>query len=306
MPASSPMASVPAAPVSRLQEYLQLVKFEHTVFALPFALSAMLLACAPGAWPPVMTVVWIVLAMVGGRTYAMAINRLLDARFDAANPRTRGRGIPAGRVKPVEAWLLVAGAGLLFTLATMQLPPLCLQLLPLAFVILTVYSLMKRFSSLAHLVLGVALGSSAVGGWLAVTGAWSNLAVVFGLAVTCWVSGFDVIYACQDVRIDRRLGLNSLPANLGIARALWLSRIFHALTVLLLVAFGLAYPHTGGFYGLAVALTAGMLLYEHWLIRSDDPAVPIRLEKVNEAFFTTNGRISLAVFVCILLDRLLL
>ena len=172
----------------------------------------------------------------------------------------------------------------------------------MAFLVLTGYSYVKRFSSLAHLVLGVALGSSAVGGWLAVTGELTWLPVIFGFAVVFWVAGFDIIYACQDHDFDRTADLKSIPVALGIAGALTLSRVFHALTILLLIAFGVLYPHTGWPWWLAVALTGGMLVYEHWIIRGT-PESPINLERVNEAFFNINGRISMAIFALILLDK---
>lgn len=290
-------------PVSTLSRYADLVKFEHTVFALPFALSAMLLAAGSG-WPGWLTWLWVMLAMVGGRTYAMALNRLIDAEIDAKNPRTRMRAIPAGRVRRAEAWTLVLASAGLLIFATFQLPLICQWLLPVAFIILTAYSYVKRFSSLAHLVLGVALGSSAVGGWLAVTGELSWLAVIFGFAVVFWVAGFDIIYATQDVDFDQSAGLFSLPVALGIERSLLFSRIFHGLTAGLLVWFGLLYPYTGLFYWLAVVLAVGMLLYEHWIIRGDGDEA-IRLERVNEAFFTINGRISMAVFLLVLLNKLI-
>lgn len=287
---------------NRITEYGELVKFEHTIFALPFALSAMLLATPPGQWVSVPTVIWILLAMVGGRTYAMGLNRLIDAHIDGLNPRTQNRAIPAGRVQKKEALLLVVASALLLIFATFQLPMLCRQLLPVAFAILTVYSYMKLFSPLAHLVLGLALGSSAVGGWLAVTGTLDWLPVLFGLAVTFWVAGFDIIYACQDYDFDRNTGLKSIPVALGIHQALWVSRLLHGATVLLLVSFALLSQQAGWPFWLAILMTAGMLLYEHALIRGDHQS-PIRLEKVNEAFFTVNGRISLGVFLLVLLDK---
>jgi 4-hydroxybenzoate polyprenyltransferase len=282
--------------ISRLKEYAQLVAFEHTVFALPFALSAMVLAAAP-AWPPVNVWGWVIVAMVGGRTYAMALNRLLDATIDAANPRTKNRAIPAGRVKKAEAWLLVGLSGALLTGATFQLPVLCQQLLPVAFLILTLYSFMKRFSNLAHLVLGLALGSSAIAGWIAVTGEWSNQAMLLGVSVLLWVTGFDLIYACQDVDFDREYGLHSLPVTLGVAGALRLSRACHSLTVLGLAAFGAWYPYTGWPFWLAVLCMGGFLVYEHRLVS------PENLSKIDQAFFTVNGYISITIFACVLLDR---
>lgn len=288
--------------LGRLTEYADLVKFEHTIFALPFALSAMLLAMPGPQWPSFLTVLWVVLCMVGGRTYAMGLNRLIDAHIDGQNPRTSNRSIPAGRVNRKEAWGLILASGLLLILATSQLPVICIQLLPVAFLILTVYSYMKLFSPLAHLVLGVALGSSAVGGWLAVTGQLAWQPVMFGFAVVFWVAGFDIIYACQDVEFDEEAGLKSIPVALGLDGALKLSRLFHVFTVGLLVLFALGHL-VGLFFWLAIVLTAGMLVYEHWLIRGDGQGL-IRLDKVNEAFFNVNGRISLGVFLLVLLDKI--
>jgi len=286
----------------RWSEYLELVKFEHTVFALPFALSAMLLAAPAHQWPAWQTILWIVLAMIGGRTYAMGLNRLIDARIDGKNPRTESRAIPAGRVSKRGAVMLIIASAALLTFATFQLPILCRELLPVAFLVLTVYSYVKLFSPLAHLVLGVALGSSAVGGWLAVTGQLSWLPIIFGWAVVFWVAGFDIIYACQDYSFDQKAGLKSIPVALGLGKALAVSRIFHALAVGLLILFALLYPQTSGFFWTAIAITAGMLIYEHALIRGDGQT-PIRLEKVNEAFFNINGKISLGVFLLVLLQK---
>lgn len=282
----------------RLQEYGELVKFEHTIFALPFALSAMLLACPPAAWPAPVTILLVLGAMVGGRTFAMGLNRLIDHQIDGKNPRTRNRSIPAGRVKALEAWGLTLMAAGLFCLSTWYLPDICWNLLPVAFGVLILYSYVKRFSSLAHLVLGIALGSSAVGGWLAVSGELTWLPVIFGFAVVFWVAGFDIIYACQDVAFDKDEGLHSIPVALGVGGALMLSRVFHLLCVGLLVLFGMRYPQTGPFFWLAVVIVAGMLVYEHRLVKADD------LSKVNEAFFAVNGKISVTVFLLVLLDKL--
>lgn len=286
----------------RIAEYAELVKFEHTVFALPFALSAMLLALPFHQWPSFATVFWVVAAMVGGRTYAMGLNRLIDAPIDRQNPRTQNRSIPAKRVSGKEAWALVGASALLLIIAAFQLPVICRLLLPVAFLILSVYSYMKLFSPMAHLVLGVALGSSAVGGWLAVTGELSWLPVIFGFAVVFWVAGFDIIYACQDYEFDRQAELHSIPVALGLQSALSVSRFFHLFTVGFLVLFALNHP-VGLFFWVAILLTSGMLVYEHWLIRGNQQA-PIHLDKVNEAFFTINGRISLAMFGLVLMDKL--
>lgn len=284
--------------LNRILLYAELVKFEHTIFAMPFALSAMLLASGQ-QWPNLLTVLWVILAMVGGRTFAMGLNRIIDCQIDGKNPRTAGRTLPAGRLPIAEAWGLTLLALGLMVFATAQLPPLCLKLLPLALVILWVYSYVKRFSALAHLVLGLALGAAAIGGWIAVTGTFSLPAVLFGLAVLSWVAGFDIIYACQDVDFDRDAGLFSIPASWGISQGLKISRALHMLTVLSLVAVWFLVPASGWGFGAAIVLTAAMLIYEQTLVSAQD------LSRVNEAFFMVNGVISLLVFGCILAERLL-
>jgi 4-hydroxybenzoate polyprenyltransferase len=280
----------------RLAEYSELVKLEHTVFALPFALSAVLLASYP-AWPSPVTVGWVIAAMVGGRTYAMGLNRLLDARYDAQNPRTASRAIPAGRISHPGAWTLTLLALVLLMIATLQLPVLCQQLLPVAVALLTVYSLMKRFSAAAHVVLGLCLGSSAIAGWLAVTGEWHWWPFGLGCVVLLWVTGFDLIYACQDVDVDRQLGLHSIPAWLGIAPALKLSQWCHSLTMVGLGLLWLTYPHAHWPLWLSWLTMAGFLLWEHQLVKAHD------LSRVNMAFFTLNGWVSVAVFISVVLNH---
>ncbi len=282
--------------IQKLKLYADLVKFEHTIFALPFAMSAVLLASA-SQWPSFQVVLWVILAMVGGRTYAMGLNRIIDHEIDGRNPRTQNRTLPAGRMKRAEAWMLTLLSLALMVLATAQLPVLCLYLLPLAIAILSVYSYIKRFSNLCHFVLGLALASSAIGGWIAVTGTMTLPAILFGLAVLFWVAGFDMIYACQDTDFDRKAGLYSVPASFGVAHALTFSRACHVLTVICLSLVGW-WLGLGIFYWVAVALTAGMLLYEQSLVSETD------LSRVNEAFFNVNGIISVGVFLLILLDKL--
>ncbi len=288
--------------ISKLKEYAEMVKFEHTIFALPFALSAMIMAAPLKQWPQPETFFWIILAMVGGRTFAMGLNRLIDAHIDAKNPRTQDRAIPAGRVSKKEGWILTLLAGGLLAFATFQLPIICRQLLPVAYIVLTLYSYMKRFSALAHLVLGVALGSSAVGGWLAVTGIITLEPLLFGFTVMFWVAGFDIIYACQDIEFDQQANLKSIPSQLGAQQALLISKLCHLSTIGLLIWFGLTYADTGIGFWMGVVLTAGMLVYEHWIIRGRDGNA-INLEKVNAAFFTINGQISISMFVLILIDK---
>ncbi len=288
-----------ATVLKKIQLYADLVKFEHTIFALPFALSAVLLASG-NQWPHLNVVLWVILAMVGGRTFAMGLNRIIDRQIDGANPRTCNRVLAAGKMKAVEAWLLTIISLCLMVFSTLHLPTLCIQLLPLAIFILAVYSYVKRFSSFAHFVLGLALGASTVGGWIAVTGSLSLQAIAFGLAILFWVAGFDIIYACQDVSFDKEYGLFSIPVTWGIKTGLKLSRLFHVLTVLLLCWIGFTLPHLNFFYGLAVGLVAAMLVYEHSLVSHTD------LTRINEAFFTVNGLISIGVFCFILLNKILL
>jgi len=286
------------AVLQKIRLYTDLVKFEHTVFALPFALSSLLLASG-STWPPFATVVWVIFAMVGGRTYAMGLNRIIDVAIDGQNPRTQNRALPAGRVRLLEAWLLTVFALMLMVFAVLHLPPLCLYLLPVAWLILTAYSYIKRFSNMAHLVLGLALGSSAIGGWVALTGQVILPALLFGLAVLFWVAGFDILYACQDVDFDRKAGLYSIPASWGIETGLRLSRMFHGGTVVALILVGCFIPTVGIFYWLGVVLACIMLFYEQSLVKAHD------LTRLNEAFFNINGIMSLGFLLCVFLDKLL-
>lgn len=288
----------------KIADYAELLRFEHSIFALPFALSALLLAVKAPHWPSWSMWGWVILAMVGGRTYAMALNRIADARIDAKNPRTAQRGLPSGRVTHLEAYLLaLAGLGA-FAFATWQLPLVCQLLWPVAVLLLSVYSWMKRFSSLCHLVLGLCLGAGAVGGWLAAGGHWhGGIPLALGLGIACWVMGFDVIYACQDTRFDQQEGLWSIPAKLGVPQALRFSQYAHISCMLLLLGFGWWYhthyqPMLWG-YWVALGVMGILLWKEHQLVRPDD------LSRVNEAFFTLNGWISLGMFCLILLSKYL-
>ncbi|BCW92301.1 MAG: 4-hydroxybenzoate octaprenyltransferase [Thermoanaerobaculum sp.] len=271
----------------------ELVVFPHTVFALPFAFIGVLEAAS--GWPSGRVVFWVLVAMVGARTAAMAFNRLADLPFDAANPRTAGRPLPSGRLRPVHAWALVlAGAGAL-VVAAWQLNPLCLALSPLALAWVLGYSYTKRFTALSHLWLGLGLAMAPVGGWLAVTGKFALPPVVLAAAVAFWVAGFDVLYSLQDVEFDRRVGLYSLPARWGVAKALWASRVFHGLAALGFAAFAVL-VHARLWGSLAVALAWSLLLVQHLLVGNG------RLERINAAFFTANGVLSLSMLVLFSLD----
>ncbi|MDH4378539.1 MAG: UbiA-like polyprenyltransferase [Vampirovibrionales bacterium] len=285
--------------LKRLAEYAELIKLEHSVFALPFALVGVLLATPAGHWPPIATVFWVIIAMVGGRTFAMALNRLLDAAIDAQNPRTQSRALASGRLKRLEAWgIALMGLGLLVW-STLQLPSLCLKLLPIALLVLVGYSFTKRFTASAHWVLGFALGCGAVGGWVAVTGTLAWAPVALGASVMLWVAGFDLIYACQDADFDRHVGLFSVPARYGIATALTISKVCHALSVAGLAGTALLIP--GASWGLiaGTAIMSVFLLWEHRLIQVDN------LDYLDMAFFTLNGWISVAVLGAVVAERLL-
>lgn len=273
---------------AKARHYLELVRFSHTLFALPFALMALFLA-TPGEWPRARTTAWILVCMVGARTAAMAYNRLVDRDVDALNPRTRNRHLPAGFVRVAEVVALVLGASAVFVLGAAALNPLAFALSPVVLVVLLGYSHLKRFTALCHFGLGVALGLAPLGVWIAVRGvidasAW--VPAMLGIAVLCWVSGFDILYACQDADFDRGAGLHSIPARFGIPRALWIARCLHMAMLVALVGLGVL-AQLGPVYAIGVALTAALLAYEHRLVRAND------LSRIDVAFFTVNGCISL-------------
>lgn len=272
------------AVLQKITIFMEMIKFSHTIFALPFALSGALLAVR--GLPSARQLLFIILAMVGARTAAMAMNRLIDAEVDAKNPRTATRAIPAGLLSKgaVLVAILLSVALLLWSAASLN--PLCLKLSPIALFFLVLYSYCKRFTALAHLVLGICLAAAPIGAWVALTGTITLPAIVLGLLVLFWVAGFDILYALQDLDYDRSAGLHSIPVALGVGGSLWLARLFHLLTLALLlwliVLLGL-----GPWFWLGSGLMTAMLLYEHGLLRSGD------LTKLDAAFFTMNGYISL-------------
>ncbi len=281
-----------------IREWTEMIKLEHTVFALPFALSGLILAT--NHLPSWHAVFFTILAFVGARSAAMTLNRLIDARIDADNPRTKDRSIPAGRIKPGTALLFSIAAFGLMLAAASQLPQICLQLSPIAVFWLSFYSFTKRFTWLCHIMLGIALGGAALGGWVAAAGTIYGAAPwLLAFAVATWVAGFDIIYACQDEKFDSDQKLHSIPARFGLSKALTISSALHVVTVAALVALGITVKPAAGifFYG-GVALVAAMLIYEHSLVKPND------LSKVNAAFFTTNGIVSIVTFFTILIDRL--
>jgi len=276
-----------------------MIKFEHTVFALPFAYLGAFLAV--GGFPTLNQFVWITLAMVGARTAAMSLNRLIDRHIDARNPRTEIRALPKGLIPVYQVWIYIFLSFALLFVAASQLNPLCVKLMPIAVLFLVAYSYMKRITWLCHLVLGISIGLAPVGAWVAVTGSlnWTNdlPAILLGFAVTFWVAGFDVIYACQDYEFDREAGLHSIPARFGLAGALKIARFFHVLVPLFL--FLVAVVLKLGFFYLAGVVVAGVILYhEHTLVSADD------LSRLDAAFFNMNGILSVIMFVFTLAEIL--
>ncbi|MDF1615338.1 UbiA-like polyprenyltransferase [Desulfurivibrio dismutans] len=272
---------------NKIKVMLEMIKFEHSVFALPFALMGALLAGR--GWPELPILLWLILAMVAARTAAMGFNRIVDHRFDAANPRTAERAIPAGAVKLWEAWLLVMLAALLFFFACYMLNPLALLISPLALGLAFTYSLTKRFTWFCHVVLGLALALSPLGGWVAVAGSLEGYPWLLSLGVALWVAGFDTVYACLDAKFDRDAGLYSLPACFGSRRAFRLAGLAHLLAFACFVIIGLMMSlHI--IYGLGLAVAAGALIYQHRAVSPGD------LSQIKLSFFTANGLISLVMF----------
>ncbi len=279
------------ATFDRVLAYGRMIRFPHTVFALPFALTSAALAAQRGAIRAGQ-VLWIVVAMVGARSAAMGFNRLADHAIDARNPRTAGRELPKGVLSRGEVWVFVLGSAAALVLAAGMLNPLCLALSPVALVIVFGYSYTKRFTALSHLVLGLALAVAPVGAWLAIRGSFHPVPIVLALAVLAWVAGFDTIYACQDAELDRQQGLFSLPARLGVPGALRVARGLHALSAALLTSlYWLAPLHP--LYLAGAAAVAGLLVYEHSLVRATD------LSRVMQAF-NLNGWVSLGYFAATL------
>jgi len=280
---------------ARLRTYLELVRFEHTLFALPFAYVGMLLAA--GGWPGGWVFFWVTLAMVGARTAAMALNRLIDWGIDAQNPRTRNRPLPRGAVRPGEVAALAGLGFLLLALAALNLNRLTAELLPVAVVFLVLYSYTKRFTWACHFWLGLTIGAAAAGGWIAVTGAFAPAALTLWAAVGLWIAGFDILYATQDVEFDRRHGVHAIPARFGLPAALAIARLAHLLAWLALAATGFLVG-AGPAYWAGVLYTGAVLLYEHRLVRPDD------LSQVDRAFFQANVLISLGMLFFVVLEVL--
>jgi 4-hydroxybenzoate polyprenyltransferase len=270
-----------------------MIKFEHSVFALPFALTGALLAWRDegfkreGLW---VRLAWIVVAMVAARSVAMAFNRVLDADIDARNPRTRARHLPAGLLSRQFAWGFIAASAFVFIFAARELNPLCFKLAPLALAIPMFYSFTKRFTSLSHIVLGFSLGIAPAAAWIAMRGSLDLRILWLTAAVTLWTAGFDIIYACQDYAFDVGAGLFSVPKSIGIAPALWISRALHFGMLVCLLALVRSFA-LGPIAVAGIVAVAALLLWEHRLVKADD------LSRIDAAFFTMNGYVSVIFFV---------
>lgn len=285
------------SPLAQMHHLLDMIKFEHTIFALPFALLSMFLA--QDGLPPLGTIVWILIAMVGARSTAMAFNRLADARLDGENPRTARRHLPAGLVGRVEAWVFTLAAAVLLVVASGQLNRLALALSPVALAVIWSYSWTKRFTWASHLWLGVSLALAPLGAWIAVRGRLDTLPLLLGAGVVFWVAGFDTIYACQDTEFDRRRGLFSLPARFGTRGALAVARVFHFLMLACFAALGIL-ADFGWVYAAGLGMVAALIVLQHALVRASD------LRHIEVAFFNVNSIVGVLLMAFALADRFLL
>lgn len=283
--------------IRKIAIFLEMIKFEHTIFALPFAFMGALLGAVvmDKRLPEWSEIGWIIVAMVGARSAAMGLNRIIDSAIDKKNPRTEKRAIPAGLLRAGEVLLFIAVSFVLLFLASSRLDPICMKLMPIAVIMLVLYSYTKRFTWLCHVFLGLTIGLAPLGGWVAVTGAFDPSAWLLYGAVALWIAGFDIIYACQDFEFDRKEGVYSIPARFGLMGALWIARSFHIVTAAgFLTLFWMTDLSWGYLVGTAAA--ALILFYEHWLVKKAD------MTRVQTAFFTMNGVLSIVIFASTLLD----
>jgi 4-hydroxybenzoate polyprenyltransferase len=283
--------------MQRLKDLLDTIKFEHTIFAMPFALLSLFLAS--NGWPRTDVLLWVLVAMVGARSTAMMMNRIADRHIDARNPRTANRQIPSGVVSLSAAWCFTLITAALFVGAASQLNTLTLQLAPLALAVVWAYSWTKRFTWAAHLWLGASLGLAPLGAWIAATGQLAVTPVLIGVGVLLWVAGFDTIYSCQDASFDRQHGLHSLPARWGTASALRLARLFHTLMLVVFLILGVWIDATWLYWG-GWLLVAGLVIAQHRLVNPDD------LSHIDIAFFNVNSIVGVLLLVFTLADRFLL
>ncbi len=272
----------------KIKILLDMIKFEHTIFALPFAYLGAFLAAR--GFPSLRQCWWILVAMVGARTCAMGFNRIVDVPFDAKNPRTKDRALPSGKVKPKEAWAMVIIAAILYFWAAYELNSLAFKLSPIVLATVMFYSYTKRFTPLCHLFLGLAIGIAPTAGWIAVRGSVSYLPIILSIGVMFWVGGFDILYACLDEEFDKKIGLHSIPAKFGRRKAFWISGFFHAIAFGCFVAVGML-AHLNWIYYLGVVITFILLVMQRIVVTPSD------ISRMNMAFFTLNGAISIVLFV---------
>ncbi len=287
--------------MSKLKIFFEMIKFEHTIFALPFAYLGAFLAASysqGGGLPTVSQLFWITLAMIGARTAAMSLNRVIDRHIDARNPRTASRALPLGLLGTAEVYGYVVVSFVLLSIAAYKLNLLALELMPIAVFFLVLYSYTKRFTWACHFVLGIALGLAPVGAWIGITGHWALPPVLLGLGVMTWTAGFDVVYSCQDVEFDRQEGLYSIPAKFGLTRGLEVSAFLHVLAPLLFIAVGVLMP-LNWFYYIGVLIAIILLYRQHRIVSARD------LSKIGVAFFNLNGYLSVLLFAFSLLDLFL-
>jgi len=282
--------------VRKIRIILEMIKFEHTIFALPFAIMSAFLAS--GGFPKLDKILWILVAMVGARSCAMAFNRIADAEYDKENPRTQNRAIPAGLISKGAVWFFTIVSAALLVFAAYMLNPLAFYLSPIALLVVMGYSYSKRFTMLTHLWLGLSLAIAPVGAWIAIKGEFALVPVMLGFAVMLWTAGFDIIYACQDKKFDERFGLYSIPKRFGIKRALHISSALHVITILVLLCLPF-FTELRYIYMLGIAFVSALLIYEHSIVK------PYDLSRVNLAFFTLNGMVSLALMVLAVADIIL-
>lgn len=281
----------------KINIFLEMIKFEHTVFALPFAFMGALLGSVT-IWnrlPSWSEIGWIVLAMVGARSAAMGLNRVIDRAIDKKNPRTSGRAIPAGLLSSIEVYWFIAASFIVLFFAASRLHPLAAKLLPIAVIMLVAYSYTKRFTWTCHIILGLTVGLAALGGWVAVTGVVNVTSLIFYLSVAFWIAGFDVIYACQDLEFDRKEGLHSIPSRFGLSNALHIARLFHLATGVGLISLFFL-TRLSWWYFAGVVVSYLILWYEHRIVS------PCDLSRLNTAFFTMNGVLSIVIFCFTMLD----
>ncbi len=278
-----------------------MIKFSHTLFAMPFALTSVVLVSFSNR-VTLYKLVWIIVAMVGARSAAMGFNRIADREYDAENPRTKNRELPTKQISLREASLFVVMASLLLVFAAHELNPLCFYLSPVALAVVFFYSFTKRFTWLSHIFLGVGMGLAPVGAWLGIAGRFSLVPILLGLTVVAWGAGFDIIYSCQDLEYDDEVNLYSMPKSLGVKRALNISSFLHSISFIILLLLRFILP-LGNIYVLGIVLVGAMLVYQHRVVKPDElKGDPIRGNKINFAFFNLNALLSVGLFLFTLID----